>query len=53
MMLPGVFGGLLGLITLPLGGVGLFILPFAFVLFVLGLIGAIWVFTTARAADDI
>jgi uncharacterized membrane protein YqjE len=28
-------------------------LPFAFVLFVLGLIGSIWVFTQARAADDI
>jgi DNA-directed RNA polymerase subunit RPC12/RpoP len=53
MLSPGILGGLLGLITLPLGGVGLFILPFAFVLFVLGLIGSIWVFTQARAADDI
>ena len=52
MLLPGILGGLLGLITLAVG-VGLFILPFAFVLFVLGMIGSIWVFSTARAADDI
>lgn len=50
---PGILGGLLGLITLPLGGVGMFILPFAFVLFVLGLIASIWVFIQARSADDI
>jgi len=31
----------------------MFILPFAFVLFVLGLIASIWVFIQARSADDI
>ena len=50
---PGILGGLLGLITLPLGGVGVFILPFAFVLFVLGMIASIYVFVQARSADDL
>jgi hypothetical protein len=50
---PGILGGLVGLITIPLGGVGTVILPFAFILFVAGLILSIYIFGRARAADDI
>jgi predicted RNA-binding Zn-ribbon protein involved in translation (DUF1610 family) len=52
-LLPGVASGLLGLFTIPLGGVGVFILPIAFVLFITGLLISIYVFIQARAADDI
>jgi Zn finger protein HypA/HybF involved in hydrogenase expression len=52
IMSPGILGGLLGLVLLALG-VGLVILPFAFILFIVGLIASIVVFNQARAADDI
>jgi Zn finger protein HypA/HybF involved in hydrogenase expression len=51
-LLPGILGGLLGLITLPLSGIGMFVLPIAFVLFVVGLIVSIYIFGRARSADD-
>jgi DNA-directed RNA polymerase subunit RPC12/RpoP len=53
LLAPGILGGLLGLIMLPLAGIGAFILPFAFVLFVLGMVVSILVFVQARSADDI
>ena len=49
---PGLLGGLIGLVTSVLG-VGVFVLPVAFVLFVVGLVVAIYIFNRARAADDI
>jgi hypothetical protein len=52
IMSPGILGGLLGLVLLALG-VGLVILPFAFILFIVGLVASIVVFNQARAADDI
>jgi DNA-directed RNA polymerase subunit RPC12/RpoP len=50
---PGILGGLLGLITLPLGGIGTFILPLSFILFALGLVASIYILVQARSADDI
>jgi predicted RNA-binding Zn-ribbon protein involved in translation (DUF1610 family) len=52
LLLPGVLGGLLGLITLPVG-MGVIVLPIAFFLFVLALLADIAIFVRARAADDI
>jgi predicted RNA-binding Zn-ribbon protein involved in translation (DUF1610 family) len=49
---PGLVGGLIGLIT-AFAGVGIFILPVAFILFVAGLVAAIYIFNRARAAGDI
>ncbi|HUT20330.1 MAG TPA: hypothetical protein VM366_14335 [Anaerolineae bacterium] len=49
---PGILGGLLGLLTVPLGGVGTVILPVAFVLFLVGLIVSIYIFVQAREADE-
>jgi Zn finger protein HypA/HybF involved in hydrogenase expression len=52
VLTPSLLAGLLGLITIPLGGFGVFILPFAFVLFVGGMALSIYIFGQARAADD-
>jgi hypothetical protein len=49
---PGLLGGLIGLVT-SLFGVGVFVLPVAFVLFVAGLVVAVYIFNRARAAGDI
>jgi hypothetical protein len=49
---PGLLGGLIGLAT-SLFGVGVFVLPVAFVLFVAGLVVAVYIFNRARAAGDI
>jgi len=49
---PGVLLGLLGLILLAIG-VGAILLPFAFILFVVGLIVSGAILMRARAADDI
>jgi hypothetical protein len=51
-LLPGTLLGLLGLILL-LFGVGVFVLPVAFVLFIAGLAASIYIFVQAQAADDI
>ena len=52
LLLPGGSCGLLGMIMLA-AGVGVFVLPIAFILFVAGLIFSIYVFVQARSADDI
>ena len=52
LLLPGTLVGLLGLITLAFG-VGVFILPVALVLFIAGLVFSIFIFSKAKAADDI
>jgi hypothetical protein len=48
---PGACLGLLGLVTLPLGGVGGGLLAVAFALLAVALIGAIVIFTRARASE--
>ncbi len=50
---PGTLLGLLGLVLLLVGGIGVFVLPFALVFFVVGLVASIWIFIQARRADDI
>lgn len=52
LFVPGGCLGLLGLLTLPLGGVGGGIAALGFVLLVLALVGAIVVFTRARASEQ-
>jgi hypothetical protein len=49
---PGVLAGLVGLLTMPLGGLGAIVLPVAFVLFLVGLIASIYIFIRAREADQ-
>ena len=52
ILLPGILGGLIGLLTLPLG-VGAVILPIALVLFVAGLIATIVILRRAmQSAPD-
>lgn len=52
VLAPAILGGLLGLVTLPLG-LGAVILPIALVLFVIGLIVSAYFIVQASAADDI
>ncbi len=52
MLSPGACVGLLGLLTLALGGVGVVGLVLGFILLVAGLIGAIIVFRKARASEE-
>ncbi len=49
---PGACLGLLGLLTLALGGVGIAGLVLGFILLVAGLIGAIFIFKKARASEE-
>ncbi len=51
-LIPGVLGGILGLL-LSIVGIGLFVLPIAFILFMVGLIAAIWIFNQARSSEAI
>jgi Zn finger protein HypA/HybF involved in hydrogenase expression len=53
MLSPGACLGLAGLLTLALGGIGVFGLVLGFILLVAGLIGAIYVFQQARASEEI
>jgi len=53
MLAPGACLGLLGLLTLALGGIGIVGLVLGFVLFVAGLIGAVVVFKKARASEEV
>jgi predicted RNA-binding Zn-ribbon protein involved in translation (DUF1610 family) len=53
MLSPGASLGLLGLLTVPLGGIGIFGLALGFILLVVGLIGAIFVFQQARASEEV
>ncbi|MBN1584225.1 MAG: hypothetical protein JXA89_26180 [Anaerolineae bacterium] len=51
-LLPGILTGILGLLLL-LFGIGVFVLPLAFVLFIAGVAASIYLFVQARSADDI
>ncbi len=53
MLTPGAGLGLLGLLTLPLGGAGVIGLVLGFVLLIAGLVGAIILFRKAQASEDI
>ncbi len=53
LLSPGAFLGLAGLLTLALGGIGVFGLVLGFILLVAGLIGAIFVFQKARASEEV
>jgi hypothetical protein len=53
MLSPGACLGLLGLLTLALGGVGVVGLVFGFILLVAGLVGAIVVFRKARESEEV
>ena len=53
MLTPGAFVGLLGLLTLVVGGIGVVGLVFGFVLLVAGLVGAIFVFKKARESEEV
>jgi hypothetical protein len=53
MLVPGVGLGLLGLLTLPLGGVGTVGLVAGFILLIAGAIGAIFTFLKARASEEV
>jgi len=53
MLSPGACLGLLGLLTIPLGGIGVFGLVLGFILLVAGLIGAIIVFRKAQASEEV
>jgi hypothetical protein len=44
---------LAGLLTLALGGIGIFGLVLGFILLVAGLVGAIFVFQKARASEEV
>jgi predicted RNA-binding Zn-ribbon protein involved in translation (DUF1610 family) len=50
---PGACLGLLGLLTLPLGGIGVVGLVLGFILLVAGLIGAIILFQKARESEEV
>ena len=52
MLSPGACLGLLGLLTLPLGGAGVVGLVLGFILLVAALIGAIVIFQKARASEE-
>ena len=53
MLAPGAFLGLVGLLTLALGGIGVVGLIAGFILFVAGLVGAIVVFRKAREWEEV
>jgi len=50
---PGAVLGLLGLLTVPLGGIGVIGLVVGFVLFIAGLVGAFFIFQKARASEEV
>ena len=52
ILAPGACLGLLGLLTIPLGGVGTIGLVLGFILLVAGLIGAIVIFQKARGSEE-
>jgi len=52
MLSPGACLGLAGLLTVGLGGVGVFGLVLGFILLVAGLIGAVVVFQRAQSSED-
>jgi Zn finger protein HypA/HybF involved in hydrogenase expression len=51
LLAPGAFLGILGLLTLALGGLGIIGLVVGFILFVGGLIGSIFIFRKARESE--
>ena len=53
LLAPGACLGLLGLLTLALGGIGLLGLALGFVLFAAGLVGAVFLFRRAQAAEEL
>jgi hypothetical protein len=53
LLSPGACLGLLGLLTLPVGGIGVVGLVLGFILFVAGLVGAFFIFQQARASEEI
>jgi hypothetical protein len=53
MLAPGAAVGLLGLVTLPFGGVGAVGLFLGLILFVAALVGAAFVFRSARASEEV
>ncbi len=53
LLAPGALVGLLGLLTLPFGGLGVVGLGVGFVLLVAGLVGAIVIFIKARQSEEI
>ena len=53
MLTPGAFVGLLGLLTLMVGGIGVVGLVLGFILLVAGLVGAIFVFKKARESEEV
>ncbi len=52
LLSPGILAGLLGLITLPLGGLGAGIAGFGFILLIIGIIIGVVLFIQAQALDD-
>jgi hypothetical protein len=53
LLAPGACLGLLGLLTLALGGIGLIGLALGFVLFAAGLVGAVFLFRRAQLAEEL
>ena len=53
LLAPGAGLGLLGLLTLPLAGVGFIGLVLGFILFIAGLVGAVFVFKQARSSEEV
>jgi Zn finger protein HypA/HybF involved in hydrogenase expression len=53
MLAPGAAVGLLGLVTLPFGGIGAVGLFLGLILFVAALVGAAFVFRSARASEEV
>lgn len=52
MLTPGTCLGLLGLLTLAVGGIGIVGLVLGFIMLIAGLVGAIFVFRKARASEE-
>ena len=53
LLAPGALIGLLGLLTIPLAGIGVVIGGFGFVLLVIGVIVSIIIYTQASKLDDV
>ncbi len=53
LLTPGACLGLLGLLTLPVGGIGIVGLALGFILLVAALIGAIFIFIKARESEEV